>query len=67
MLRLLGELVELVIRQAERKAQVADRAAYLVGGERAGQRGVLPAVSQMHALEELLADIAREVEVDVRG
>ena len=64
----LGELrepLELRLREAERLADVADRAARAVRGERRDERRVLPAVALGHADDQLLADVAREVEVDV--
>ena len=60
-----GEAVELGHGQAERLAGVADGAARAVGGEAGDQRGVLAAPARVHALNQLGADIAREVEVDV--
>src|SRR6478735_4561177 len=59
------EPLELRERQAERLAEVADRAARVVGRERSDQRGVLAAVALGHTDDQLLADVAREVEIDV--
>ena len=59
------EPLELGERQAERLADVADRAAAAVGGEARDERGVLAAVALGDADDQLLADVAREVEVDV--
>ena len=51
--------------QAERLAEVADRAARVVGREGGDERGVLAAVPLGDPDDQLLADVAREVEVDV--
>ena len=59
------EPLELGERQAERLADVADRAARAVGGEARDERGVLAAVALGDGDDQLLADVAREVEVDV--
>jgi hypothetical protein len=53
-------------RQPERLADVADRAARAVRRERRDERGVLAPVLLGHADDQLLADVAGEVEVDVR-
>ncbi len=58
--------LELGERQPERLADVADRAAGAVGGEARDERGVLAPVALGDAEDQLLADVAREVEVDVR-
>ena len=60
------EPLQLGERQPERLADVADRAARPVGGEARDERGVLAAVALGDAEDQLLADVAREVEVDVR-
>jgi len=59
------EPLELGEREPERLADVADGAAAPVGRERRHERGVAPAVALGDGDEELLADVAREVEVDV--
>ncbi len=59
------EPLELGEREPERLAHVADRAARAVRREARDERGVLAAVALGHADDELLADVAREVEVDV--
>ena len=59
------EPLELAEREAERLADVADRAAAAVGGEAGDERGVLAAVALGDGDDQLLADVAREVEVDV--
>ena len=60
-----GHPLDLARRQAERLAEVADRAARPVAGERRDQRRALRAVALVDAGDQLLADVAREVEVDV--
>ena len=60
-----GEAVEFGLGQSERLAGVADRAARAVGGEAGHERGVLAAPAGVDALDQLGADVAREVEVDV--
>ena len=61
-----GEPLELGERQAQRLAEVADRSARAVGREAGDERGVLVAVALGERDDQLLADVAREVEVDVR-
>ena len=60
------EPLQLGVRQAERLAHVADRAARAVRGEARHERGVLAPVALGDGDDQLLADVAREVEVDVR-
>ena len=60
-----GEPLELGERQAERLADVADRPARVVGREARDERRVLAAVALADRDDQLLADVAREVEVDV--
>ena len=60
------EPFEVGVREAERLADVPDRAARAVGREARDERGVLGSVALDDADDELLADVAREVEVDVR-
>ena len=59
------EPLEVGVREAERLADVADRAARAVRREGRDERCVLRAVALDDADDELLADVAREVEVDV--
>src|SRR5205085_4438615 len=66
-LRDLRQALELRVGQPERLADVADRAAAAVRGERCDERCVLAAVALGNGDDELLADVAREVEVDVRN
>ena len=61
-----GEPLELGVRQPERLADVADRAARAVRREARDERSVLVPVALGDADDQLLADVAREVEVDVR-
>ena len=60
-----SEPFELGVRQPERLAHVADRAARAVGREARDERRVLVPVALGDPDDELLADVAREVEVDV--
>ncbi len=60
-----GEPLEVGVREAERLADVPDRAARAVRGEGRDERCVLLPVALDDADDELLADVAREVEVDV--
>ena len=60
------EPLELGEREPERLADVADRAARAVGREARDERRVLAPVALGDADDQLLADVAREVEVDVR-
>ena len=52
--------------EPERPAEIAHRRAHAVGGEGGHQRGPVAAIALMHARNQDLADIAREVEIDVR-
>ena len=52
-------------RQSERLADVADRAAAAIARKRRDERRVLAAVALGDAHDQLLADVARKVEVDV--
>ena len=58
--------LELGVRKPERLAHVADRTARAIRREARHQRGVLPSVALGDRDDQLLADVAREVEVDVR-
>ena len=60
------EPLELGERQADRLADVADRTAAAVGGEGRDERRMLAAVPLGDANDQLLADVPREIEVDVR-
>ena len=57
--------LDLPRRQPQRLAEVAHRAARAVGGEGGDQRRALGAVALVDPRDQLLADVAREVEVDV--
>ena len=59
------DALDLPRRQAERLAEVADRAARAVGGEGGDEGRAVGAVALVDAGDQLLADVAREVEVDV--
>ena len=64
-----GELrqpLELRERKTERLADVADRAARAIRGEARDERGMLAPVLLGDADDQLLADVPREVQVDVR-
>ena len=61
-----GKPLELRLRQPERLADVADRTARTVGGEARDESGVLVAVPLRDGDDQLLADVAGKVEVDVR-
>ena len=60
------DALDLPRRQPERLAELADRAARAVRREGGDERRVLAPVALMHARDELLANVAREVQVDVR-
>ena len=60
------QALDLPRRQPQRLGEVAHRRAHLVGGEGRHQRRAVVAVALVHARDEHLADVAREVEVDVR-
>ena len=60
-----GDALDLARRQPERLAEVADRAARAIAGEGRDQRRALAPVAVVDARDQLLADVAREVEVDV--
>ena len=61
-----GQPLELGKREPERLADVADRATRAVGGEARHERRVLSPVALGDRDDQLLADVAWEVEVDVR-
>ncbi len=61
----LGDALDLARRQAERLGEVANRAARAIAGEGGDQRRPLAAVAIVDARDQLLADVTREVEVDV--
>src|SRR5207237_4565705 len=61
------EPLELAEREPERLAEIADRPARVVGREARDERGVLAPVLLGDGDDQLLADLAREVEVDVRN
>src|SRR5512132_3039495 len=61
------EPLELGEREPERLADVADRSPRAVGREACDERRVLAAVAVADGDNQLLADVAREVEVDVRN
>ena len=60
------QLVDGRRRQPEHLAQVAHRAAQVIRRERAHQRGVLVAVALVHLQDQLLANVARKIEIDIR-
>ena len=61
----LGDPLDLARRQPEHLAEVADGAARTVGGEGRDQRRALAPVALVDPRDQPLADVAREVEVDV--
>ena len=61
-----GEPRQVGLGECEGLAQLADRHARLEGGECRHERGVLVAVALDDLGDEALADVAREIEVDVR-
>src|SRR3989442_7760678 len=64
-IRELRHLLDLSCRQIQRLADLAYRRAQPVGGERADEPHVLGAVARVHPPDQLLADLPREVEIDV--
>ena len=59
------EAIEIGRREAQRLAELADGAARAVGRERRDQRAALAPEAVVHRQDQLLPDVAREVEVDV--
>ena len=57
--------LDLARRQTQHLAELTDRAPGAVGGERGDQRRAVMAVALVHARDQPLADVTREVEVDV--
>src|SRR2546428_13221057 len=64
-LRHLREPLELRVREAERLADVADRTTRAIRRERRDERRVFPSVAFGDGQDQLLPDVAREVEGDV--
>ena len=64
-LRAARDALDLPRRQAERLAELADRAARAEGREGGDERRALAPVALVHARDQDLAHVAREVEVDV--
>src|SRR5439155_13173336 len=62
-----SESLELCEREAERLAEIADRAPRVVRREARDERGVLVPIALGEGDDQLLADVPREVEVDVRN
>ena len=60
-----GDALDLPCRQAERSAKVADCAARLVGRESGDERCSFDAVALMDPRDQLLANVAREVEINI--
>ena len=60
------DALDLARRQPQRLADLADRAARAVRRKGGDERRALRPVALVHARDELLAHVAREVEVDVR-
>ena len=60
------EPLDLAGRQAERLGEVAHRRAHLEGREGGDERAAVAPVAVVHARDQDVADVAREVEVDVR-
>jgi len=65
-IRLLGQLVDFFGRQAQGFTQIPDGAPYHVGSNGTGQGGVLPAPFLMGLQNQIFADTAREIKVDIR-
>src|SRR6476620_6711143 len=61
-----GEALDFAERQSRRLAEIADGAARLVCGEGGDERRALRPVTLVDPGDQLLADVPREVEVDVR-
>src|SRR4030095_8919289 len=59
------EPLELAEREAQRLADGADRSSCAVGRAAGDERGVLPAVAVGDRDDQLLANVARKVEIDV--
>ena len=64
-LRAARDALDLARRQPERLADLADRAARAVGRERGHERRAVAPEALVHARDQHLAHVAREVEVDV--
>ena len=59
------EPLHLAERQPQRLAEVSDRAARPIGGEGSDQRRALLSIALVHPRDQLLPNVAGEVEVDV--
>jgi len=62
----LGDQFDFTERQIERLADFAHRRAQPVRRERAYQTGMLGAIARVDAADQLFANLAREIEIDVR-
>ena len=62
----LGDQFDFTERQIERLADFAHRRAQPVRRERAHQTGMLGAIARVDAADQLFANLAREIEIDVR-
>ena len=60
-----GERADGVLRQAEHLADLADGAAAAIADDGRGQAGALAAVSVVDVLDDLLAPLVLEIDVDV--
>ena len=63
----LGQLIYLIRRKVECLPKITDHAPDLVCANRTHEGRFLPAVPCMHAQDQLLTDVPREVEINVGG
>src|SRR5467141_1365242 len=60
-----GNELDFAQRQVERFADLADSRPQSIRGKGADEPRVLGAIARVHAADQLLADLAREIEIDV--
>src|SRR3546814_3190875 len=60
-----GEHLGEVARQAKRLPHLGDRAAGAIAGDDGGQRGAVPPIGLVNPLDDLLAPLMLEIDIDI--
>ena len=63
--RQFGDQLDFAERQVERLADLADGRSQSIRGEGADEPRVFGAIARVHTADQLLTDLAREIEIDV--